>query len=224
MVVFKSMGGITVATSTIYYIVYGINPFLWLYWLFFLLQEFKEKSDQIKITLMAIVWFSVKFSLKETYAWIHTHHYPIHSPVTAITAPMCQFERAAFRECNSCCTCLEVATEIKHIGVKKCQSASPWLLQSTSWQRSGKAPDPGMLCPSVNTELPSLADVIERIFVTWPWVDFITWPGSIARGLRVAEKLLACIKRSCTHVCLYPIKRQSGLDFGLIKALKGLLL
>lgn len=107
-----------------------------------------------------------------------------HFPVTPISAPTCQFEGAAFRECNSCRTCLEVATEIKHIGVKKCQSASPWLLQSSSWQCAGKAPGPGMLCPSVNTELPSLADATERIFVTWPWVDFITWPGSSGEPAR----------------------------------------
>lgn len=62
----------------------------------------------------------------------------IYFPVTVITGSTCQFERAAFRECNSCRTCLKVATEIKHIGVKKCQPASPWLLQSSSWQCAGK--------------------------------------------------------------------------------------
>lgn len=64
-------------------------------------------------------------------------------------------------ECESCPTCLEVAAEIKHVGVKKCRSASPRLFHSTSWQRSGKACSPGMLYPSVNKKLPSLIDVIE---------------------------------------------------------------
>ena len=123
---------------------------------------------------------------------------------------MCQFEGAAFRECNSCRTCLEVATDIKHIGVKKCQSASPWLLQSTSWQCAGEARGPGMLCPSVNMELPSLADATERIFVTWPWVDFITWPGSVAEGCRKIMCSLAY--DGAAYVC--------GLDFRLIKKQK----
>lgn len=64
-------------------------------------------------------------------------------------------------ECESCRTCLEVAADIKHVGVKKCQSASPWLFHSTSWQNSGRACGPGMLYPSVNVKLPSPADVRE---------------------------------------------------------------
>lgn len=62
-------------------------------------------------------------------------------------------------ECESCPTCLEVAAEIKHVGVKKCQSASPWLFHS--WQRSGKACSPEMPYPSVSEKLPSLTDVTE---------------------------------------------------------------
>lgn len=68
------------------------------------------------------------------HAWTHTHNWAAHSSVTPITAPTCQFKGVAFGECNSCRTCLEVATEIEHLGVKKCQSASPWFPQSNSWQ------------------------------------------------------------------------------------------
>lgn len=104
---------------------------------------------------------------------------------------MCQCEQAVFKECGSCCTCLEVAAEIKHIGVKECQSASQWQLFSISWQCSGRGPGPGMLCPSVNTELRTFAGRCQREdfcsalnSILYPLppplrprVHFITWPG-----------------------------------------------
>lgn len=90
-----------------------------------------------------------------------SRHCPICSAAAPIAVLMCRCEGAAFTECESRPTCLEVAAEIKHIGVKKCQSASPWLFHSTSWQRSGEACSPGMLYPSVAKKLPFLADVIE---------------------------------------------------------------
>lgn len=37
-----------------------------------------------------------------------------------------------------------------------------------SWQRAGMAPAAGMLCPSVNMGLPSLADTTERILLPGP--------------------------------------------------------
>lgn len=76
-------------------------------------------------------------------------------------------------ECESRRTCLEVAADIKHVGVKKCQSASPWLFHSTSWQNSG----PGMLYPSVKVKLPSPADVRED-FCNWAFEGFRVWLDS----------------------------------------------
>lgn len=60
----------------------------------------------------------------------------------------------------------------------------------------------GMLCPSVNTELPSLADIQQRNLVTWPCVDFITWPGR-SRDLEGCEKIMfQCNAELHTSVCL----------------------
>lgn len=133
---------------------------------------------------------------------------------------MCQCEQAVFKECDPCCTCLEVAAEIKHIGVKKCQSASQWRLLSISWQCSGRGPGPGMLCPSVNTELRTFAGRCHREdFCSapdstsppphQPRVHFIIWPGERsedsgwqARLCRDIISLEKALVQMCVCVCV----------------------
>lgn len=129
--------------------------------IFFFASEMLYKSRHKRAKKYIYEYFISLFiltDLNDSHPIICSHHCPICSAAAAIAVLMCRCEGAAFMECELCPTCLEVAAEIKHVGVKKCQSASPWLLHSTPWQRSGEACVPGMLYPSVNKKQPSLTD------------------------------------------------------------------